>query len=68
MEDLRGDSRGVSGSGKLLSVSILMLEIGDIASLGFFALLAFAGCLDTLSIGAFALDFLFLLDFSLFPD
>ena len=46
-------------------MSILMLEIGEIASFGFFGVLAFTGFSVTLSIEAFVLDFLFLFDFSL---
>lgn len=65
MEDLRCSSgRGWDLSERLF-VSILMLEIGEIASFGFFGVLAFAGFSVTLTIEAFVLDFLFLFDFSL---
>jgi len=64
-ELLRASGRVLDSSG-LLSVSILMLEIGEIASLGFFGELAFTGCWDTLSIEAFFLDVLSLFDFALF--
>ena len=63
------DRRCSSGRDRDLSerpfVSILMLEIGEIASFGFFGVLAFTGFSVTLSIEAFVLDFLFLFDFSL---
>lgn len=66
MEELLRASGRVADSSEPLFVSILMLEIGEIASLGFFRELAFTGCGDTLSIEAFFLDVLSLFDFVLF--